>query len=160
MSRLPVFVHYYAQTGLAKLRRGGHRAHDQEPQRKNLAARLTVRSDTRTMRSSSGQLTGSGWIASGDGRGAGGDDVTRVNDGSGIGTALPEAAEAGPAVAGGPEGMAEDDWAVCCLGLYPFCRLLPRGPAEPAEAWAAREGQMDPGVSGGSYIASSRALVA
>ncbi|MDX6338253.1 MAG: hypothetical protein QOG05_5593 [Streptosporangiaceae bacterium] len=84
-----------------------------------------------------------------------------ANDGSGVDIALPVIAGTGPAHAAGPDGMGEDDWAICCSGggirsaaycLGALQSLEKRGVLEKVK-WIL-------GVSGGSYIAASRALVA
>ncbi len=84
-----------------------------------------------------------------------------ANDTSGIDMALPITDDAEVAEAAGPDGMAEDDWAVCCSGggirSAAFClgalQSLEKGGLLTKVKWIL-------GVSGGSYIASSRALVA
>jgi hypothetical protein len=84
-----------------------------------------------------------------------------ANDASGIDMALAVTAAAGQAEAAGPDGMAGDDWAICCSGggirsaaycLGALQSLEKRGLLKKVK-WIL-------GVSGGSYIAASRALVA
>ena len=84
-----------------------------------------------------------------------------ANDTSAIGMALPITDDAEAAEAVIQDGMAEDDWAVCCSGggirSAAFClgalQSLEKGGLLTKVKWIL-------GVSGGSYIAASRALVA
>ena len=84
-----------------------------------------------------------------------------ANDASDVAMALSVTAAAGQAEAAGPDGMAGDDWAICCSGggirSAAYClgalQSLEKGGLLGKVKWIL-------GVSGGSYIAASRALVA
>jgi hypothetical protein len=75
--------------------------------------------------------------------------------------ALSVTAAAGLAQAAGPDGMAGDDWAICCSGGGIRSAAYCLGALQSLEKCGLlAKVKWILGVSGGSYIAASRALVA
>ena len=84
-----------------------------------------------------------------------------ANDASDVDMALSVTAAAGQAEAAGPDGMAGDDWAICCSGGGIRSAAYCLGALQSLEKCGLLgKVKWILGVSGGSYIAASRALVA
>ncbi|HEX9355217.1 MAG TPA: hypothetical protein VF933_15565, partial [Streptosporangiaceae bacterium] len=68
-------------------------------------------------------------------------------------------ADTGPAQAAGPDGAREDDWAICCSGGGIRSAAYCLGALQSLEKCGLlAKVKWILGVSGGSYIASSRAM--